>query len=267
MDIRSLGYRTDLIFPRFDGEIIDRGGYLVALTPQNPSFFWGNFVLFPGPPGAGDLKRWKGVFDEEIRSRLAVDHYAFGWDGVDGEMGEIGPFDAEGFSLNRSVVLAADRVRIPRKYDRSVVVRPIEGDDEWEEATRNQIACSDPCFDPENYKIFKDGQMARYRKMAASGLGFWFGAFLEEKLVADLGIFSTGSLGRFQNVGTHPDYRRRGICGALVHQASLFALDKMKVETLVMVADQDYHALGIYESVGFISKERQVGAYWWEKKR
>ncbi|MDD4365294.1 MAG: GNAT family N-acetyltransferase [Synergistales bacterium] len=266
MDIRSLGYRTDLIFPRFDGEVLDRGDYLVILTPRNPSFFWGNFVLFPDPPGESDLRRWKDVFDEEIRSRLKVGHYAFGWDGVEGVMGEIGPFEKEGFSLNRFAVLVADRVEAPRKYDRSVVVRPLQGDDEWEEATWNQIACCDPCFNLENYKVFKFEQMSRYRKMVVSGLGSWFGAFLEGKLVADLGIFSTERLGRFQNVETHPAYRRRGICGALVHQAGLFAFERMEIETLVMVADKDYHAVDIYQSVGFLPKESQVGAFWWEKE-
>jgi hypothetical protein len=46
MDIRSLGYRTDLFFPRFDGIIIDRGSYLVIRTPGNPHFYWGQFLLF-----------------------------------------------------------------------------------------------------------------------------------------------------------------------------------------------------------------------------
>jgi len=56
MKVRSLGYRTDLIFPRFDGEIIDREGYLVIRTPTNPTYFWGNFLLFQNPPGAGDFR-------------------------------------------------------------------------------------------------------------------------------------------------------------------------------------------------------------------
>lgn len=50
MNIRSLGYRTDLLFPRFDGEVIDRGDYTVIRTPSNPTFYWGNFLLFDQPP-------------------------------------------------------------------------------------------------------------------------------------------------------------------------------------------------------------------------
>lgn len=57
MQVRSLGYRTDLIFPAFDGQITDRGDYLVVRTPSNPTFYWGNFLLFDRPPGDGDFER------------------------------------------------------------------------------------------------------------------------------------------------------------------------------------------------------------------
>ena len=39
MIIRSLGYCTDLFFPRFDGEVIDRGDFLIIRTPANPTFY------------------------------------------------------------------------------------------------------------------------------------------------------------------------------------------------------------------------------------
>ena len=51
MHIRSLGWRTDLIFPRFDGVVTDRGDYLVVRTPSNPGFYWGNFLLLDAPAG------------------------------------------------------------------------------------------------------------------------------------------------------------------------------------------------------------------------
>jgi hypothetical protein len=46
MNLKSLGYRTDLIFASFDGEITDRGDYLAIRSPTNPDFYWGNFLLF-----------------------------------------------------------------------------------------------------------------------------------------------------------------------------------------------------------------------------
>lgn len=265
MEVQSLGYRTDLIFPEFDGEIIDRGSYLVILTPSNPTYHWGNFLLFPNPPGKDDFNNWKSIFAREIGSRLNVKHIAFGWDTVEGQLGEVRPFLDEGFNLNQSVVLTAHQVKIPPKYNREVIIRPVTEDWEWEQAVENQIACRPSEFGLPGYRVFKQAQMARYRQMTRAGLGAWFGAFLEKRLVADLGVFVTDTIGRFQQVETHPDYRRRGICGALVYQASCYALEHMKVGTLVMAADENYHAARIYESLGFKPKEYQASLDWWDK--
>jgi len=267
MEVQSLGYRTDLIFPKFDGQILDRGDYLVILTPMNPTYYWGNFLLFPNPPKDGDLENWKAIFSKEIGAQIQAEHFTFGWDTVVGELGEHKPFLDEGFDLCQSIVLSTQQVTVPPKYNREVVIRPLADDWEWEQATQNQIACREPEYTLEGYQVFKRDQMKRYRQMVNTGLGWWFGAFLGKQLVADLGVFATEDIGRFQNVGTHPDYRRRGICGALVYQASRFAFEHKKIKTLVMVADENYHAAKIYESVGFQPKEHQAGLIWWKKSK
>lgn len=265
MNVQSLGHRTDLIFPQFDGEIIDRGDYLVILTPSNPTYHWGNYLLFSRPPGQNDLHTWKKIFDEEIGARQKAEHYAFGWDTVAGEQGEVQPFLDDGFSLTETVVLTTAQVQPPPKTNRDVSIRPIATDDEWEQAVQNQIACRLPEYGLAGYEVFKRAQMAHYRRMTRAGLGAWFGAFLGERLVADLGVFTSGDLGRFQQVGTHPDFRRRGICGTLVYQASRVAFEQMAVNMLVMAADENYHAARIYESVGFRPREHQAQLDWWDQ--
>lgn len=265
MNIQSLGYRTDLIFPRFEGQILDRGSYQVILTRTNPTFYWGNFLLFENPPGPGDLENWKAIFKREIGSQIGAKHFAFGWDGIHGELGQIGPFLDDGFNLSQSVVLTTGQVSIPPKYNLEAVVRPLSEAWEWEQAIENQIACRETGHNLDDYRIFKRDQFARYRRMTSAGLGHWFGAFLGGQLVADLGVYTSGKVGRFQQVGTHPDYRRQGICGALVYQASCYALNQMQLETLVMVADEHYHAARIYQSIGFSPQEREVGIDWWNK--
>ena len=47
---RSLGWRTDLIFARFDGKVAPRSDHLVIRTPPNPTFWWGNSLLFDHAP-------------------------------------------------------------------------------------------------------------------------------------------------------------------------------------------------------------------------
>lgn len=266
MNIQSLGYRTDLIFPRFDGEVLDRGEYTVICTPSNPTFYWGNFLLFPAPPAVGDMDRWQQLFAQEIGVPPATNHLAFGWDTVQGETGNLEPFLATGFGMNVSVVLTAQEVRKPPKYNQEIAVRPITEDCEWEDALNIQIACREPGHGLDSYRSYKARQMARWRAMSEAGIGKWFGAFLDGQMVGDLGVFRDGDVGRFQSVGTHPDFRRRGVCGTLVYEAAQYALAHLGAKTLVMVADEDYHAAGIYESVGFRPTERQVGVDWWERE-
>jgi GNAT superfamily N-acetyltransferase len=259
MELRSLGYRTNLIFPRFDGEVHDRGEYLVVRTPSNPNFWWGNFLLFAAPPGVGDRKRWEALFAQEIGVPPAVQHRVFGWDSPEGERGEIGPFLEAGYEPEEYIVLTARQVNPPPKWCEEVTVRPLVSDDDWEQATVNQILCRDAWHTEEAYTPYKRNQMVRYRAMAAAGLGNAFGAFLGERLVGDLGIYRDGPVARFQSVVVHPDFRRRGICGTMVYEASRYALEGLGVETLVMEADEHYHAARIYESVGFRPTERSIG--------
>ena len=79
IDGLSLRWRTDLIFPRFDAEVIERDEYVVVRTPQNPSFHWGNFVLFNRAPREGDFACWHEIFARELRS-VRPAHLAFGVD-------------------------------------------------------------------------------------------------------------------------------------------------------------------------------------------
>lgn len=61
-------------------------------------------------------------------------------------------------------------------------------------------------------------------------------------------------------VGTDPKARRQGLCGRLVYEVSMQALAAGRAERLVMVADPEYFAARIYESVGFQPAERIAGA-------
>lgn len=220
MQLQSLGYRTDLIVPAFEGEILDRETYLVIRTPTNSSFHWGNFLLFAGPPQPGDFQRWRDLFAQEIGTPPHVEHQTFGWDTSTGEQGLLQPFLEAGFRLEQNVVLTARQVHLPPHPAAEVTVRPLHTEAEWAEALANQVRCRGAEYGEAGYRVFKQRQMARYQAMVQTGFGEWFGAFVGEQLVADLGIFRDREVGRFQNVETHPDFRRRGIAGTLVYQSA-----------------------------------------------
>lgn len=265
MNIRSLGFKTEMIFHRFDGVILDRGDYLVVKTPSNPGFFFGNFLLLFRAPKVGSLHEWKELFRKEFANDPEVKHLTFLWDSPSEGMGEIDELKKEGFKVDFSVVLTAQAVHAPKKMNTQVEVRPIVTDAEWKMVTENQILSKSADFKEDEYRLFKERQMTRYRAMAERGLGHWFGAFLNGKLVGDLGIYQDAALGRFQSVETHPDFQRQGVCGALVYKSAQFAFEKMGLERLVMVADENYHAAKIYESVGFVPTAKEYSAFWWDK--
>lgn len=245
----------------------NRGDRLLVRTPDNATYYWGNYLLFDAPPQAGDLARWRALFAQEVGGPPEVRHVALGWNGVDGDLGDVQPFLEAGFRLSESVVLASTSVRRPAKYCDEAEVRPLAEDWEWEAALDNHVACrGEDHEDDAAYRRNAARKIERYRLMVQAGLGRWFGAFLDGRLAGDLGLFVFEGLGRFETVGTHPDFRRRGVCGALVHQAARFALERMAAERLVMVADVQYHAARIYESVGFAPVERQAGLTGWERE-
>lgn len=266
--IRSLGYRTDIQFLTFDGELHERDDYWVIRTPANPTFYWGNFLLFKRPPQLGDIERWRGYFEDEIQANYdaKVEHLAFGWDAPGGECGAIQDFVNAGFEPSRNVILSATEVFQPPKWNSDVEILPLQTESDWEALLEMEVLCFRGKQSVGGYKKFTSRQHERYRAMIAAGYGGWYGAFFDGTLVASLGLFNWDGLARFQSVCTHPDFRRRGLCSTLVYQAARHGVDDMGAEKLVMAADDAYHAAVIYESIGFRPTERQNGVHWWAKE-
>lgn len=248
------------MFSEFDGEITDRGTYLVIVTPDNPSYFWGNFLLFSDAPRKGDLMRWQQIFADEIGCRPQIEHLAFGWDSPDGNQGEIEPFLHAGFRLLQRTVLTANNVCLPQWYNANLTIRPLRTDSDWIQALETQLECD--ISEREHRPAFIEftrKKMDGYRAMTEAGLGEWLGAFVGEQMAGGLGIFVKEGVGRFQEVVTRFAFRGQGVCRSLVYQASIQAFEHMGAERLVMVADDDYIAARIYEQIGFRPAERQVG--------
>ena len=69
----------------------------------------------------------------------------------------------------------------------------------------------------------------------------------------------TAGRGRYQAVDTAEAHRRRGVCSRLVVQAARASASRYGARQLVICADPDYHALGLYESLGFAPAEHAAG--------
>jgi ribosomal protein S18 acetylase RimI-like enzyme len=270
MQLKSLGFQTELLFRRFEGEVIERPDYVVVRTPKNPGYRWGNFLVFQEPPRGGDLEKWKGIFAKEIGTPPEYDHFVFGLDGVDGKTGVLEPFLQEGFELEKTVVMTAQAVKPPPKFNQDCTIRTFQAEDwqAWIQLKRDCNTADEPEHrepDDEGFRNYLARKASEYQHMIEAGLGQWFGAYVDGQLAATMGLFVWKGLGRFQIVDTHPNFRRRGLAGTLVYHVAQKGVTDMGAKTLVMCADPDYVAVKIYESVGFQITEQQMAIQWHRK--
>ena len=138
--------------------------------------------------------------------------------------------------------------------------------DYFDELWQVQLDAAELELPKSDLKEFYKKSMRQYQKLTDLGVGEWFGAFVDGKLAGSLGIFYDGELARYQIVSTRPEFQRRGVCSTLVYESAQHAFGK-GAKTLVMVADDDYHAAKIYESVGFKLTGMETGVCWYDKTR
>jgi ribosomal protein S18 acetylase RimI-like enzyme len=244
----------------------DRGDYLVLRSPDNPGYWWGNFLLLPslGPGEAGAwLARFAAEFPQARHVTLGVDATSAGVAADGGAGGGIAGEDlaALGFTAQRSVVLTASALRPPPHPNGEVTCRPLSGDDDWEQAVwLRELALIDEDGvgnDPE----FVRSRVLAARALTEAGLGTWYGAFIGDDLFAQMGIVADEATGlaRYQSVETHPGARGQGLAGTLTWHAGTETLAAGEARTLVIVAAPDDVAIRVYRSVGFTDAEFQIG--------
>ena len=249
--ITSLGFRTDVALRAREGaEVTYRGDYLVVRTPDNPDFWWGNFLLLARMPRPGEAGAWLARFAAEFP---AARHVALGVDTADDVLV---PADlaAAGLGAERATVLTAARPNPPARPSTAAEIRPLEGDADW----RQSVELAIRCFDGDEPGFLERRAMARQR-VTRTGNGAWFGAFTGGRLQAQLGLFDAGDgCARYQNVETDPSARRQGLAGTLVWAAARYGREVLGARTFVIVAEPDGEAIRIYRACGFTPRETQL---------
>jgi len=250
--ITSLGFRTDVALRVMEGaEVTDRGDYLVVRTPDNPDFWWGNFLLLARLPGPGQGREWLARFAAEFP---AARHVALGVD-TTGDHETPAEFAAAGLQADRATVLTATQLRPSARPNAEAEVRPLEGDADW----RQSVDLSVRCFDGGEPGNFMERRAAARRRVTQTGAGVWLGAFENGRLLAQLGLFDVGDgYARYQHVETDPAARRRGLAGTLVGTAGRYGRDVLGTSTFVIVADPAGVAIRVYRAYGFTALQSQL---------
>lgn len=253
MQVTSLGFRTDVALRVLEGgQVTDRGDYLVVRSPENPDFWWGNFLLMPEMPAAGAVDAWLAAFAAEFP---AARHVAFGVDSADYQPVIPEDFLAAGLQPQRGIVLTCAEVHQPPHPNAEAEIRPLVSDVDWQQS----VDLGSRCFDDGEPQEYLRRRAAARRRLTRAGMAAWFGAFLGGRLLAQLGVCDVGGgLVRYQDVETDPVARRRGLAGTLVWQAGRYGRQVLGASTLVIVADPAAAAIRLYRSCGFADTEPQL---------
>ena len=254
MDVTSLGFRTDLALLTASGSVVeDRGTHLVVRTPDNPTYYWGNFILLSEPPVPGGEREVVGAFHTEFPEAR---HVSIGIDTPDLTPEARAAFEAAGLVVDVASVLTASELQPPREVEGEV--RALESEADWESRAQLSVAIEER-DDKESHLRFARGRNVQEQSLVATGRGTRFGVFVDGEVVSTAAVFTTeDGVARFQSVETHLEHRRKGLAAAAVHAAGRYALEHLGARTLVIVADDDGEAIGIYRRLGFADTERQL---------
>ena len=267
--INSLVWATDIDVLAADHTLERRDGYWVVHSPSNPTYWWGNFLIFDDAPGDGDGERWEELFAREFAHRPEVTHRTLAWDRLDAEPGAAEQeLTARGYELERSagLITTPQRLTAHPAANAEVEIRmldPAADEALWAEVIEIQTATAieEGRGGVLDYHVtFLRRRQQELREIFRGGRGAWYLALLAGEVAGSLGIVVTDGRARYQTVDTVERFRRQGIARRLVHAAASDACARYEIDHLVIVADPDYHAIGIYEGLGFERVEQVVGA-------
>ncbi len=258
--LRSPGYATDLVLLAREGGVVEEhDDHLVVRTPANPTYHWGNCLILRRAPEPGTLADWLEVFRA---AHPGARHVAIG---IDDPAAGPSPEEAVplGLDVERDVALTAGALTAGQAPD-GVRLAWVEPDDDaaWERLV--ELEMTDGIVGTEeDHRTFVRRRYAGHRAAIRAGHGGWCAALLPDGApVATLGIFEAGAgRARYQSVLTHPDHRRRGLAGALLRLAGEYAGRELDARELVIVADPEGPAIGLYRRAGFTDHTLQVALY------
>ncbi|MDR6675879.1 GNAT family N-acetyltransferase [Pseudomonas oryzihabitans] len=219
-------------------------------TPDCPDYYFGNYLLLEQRPTADQIAAWSADFEDLLGSPERLAHRAFVWPEAQADGPPVDLPEGYDYQHLVSMRLPADAVPQAPALPEGLTIRRFEQATDWQQWRELQADVTPGSEQPEAHRRYLDYQARRYRSLCDSGLGDWWGVFAGEELLAYLGLYRLGRLGRFQAVTTRPDWRRRGLCQALL--GAVLQQQRQAVEAFVIVAEGEHHAQRLYAKAGFV---------------
>ncbi|MEI6709997.1 MAG: GNAT family N-acetyltransferase [Actinomycetota bacterium] len=254
---KSLAYVSDLAVRVTEGSIVERHeGYWRVETPNNPTFYWGNFLLFDETEGESDAQEMVDLFHRELP---AAKHVAIGIDATRHDDARYAGLDKLGIEVEWNAVLTASQGIIAKNPDTDIEVRRIKTDEEWGQYIEVGMSVRPERFAETPYREYLEGGISNKRSAQESGKAIWLGAVVDGVIAASLGVYDCGDgVARYQKVETHLDHQRKGLASQLIHEAAALAAQDFGTQRLVIVADPEDYAITLYRKLGFVDTEFQL---------
>jgi GNAT superfamily N-acetyltransferase len=168
---------------------------------------------------------------------------------------------AHGLELELDEVLTTSALPRQAPLPEGYTVRRFDGED-WERSVARVVAENLRTGEHEAraHERFARAQAATQRGLSDRNVGAWFGAFVDDALVAELGIVRCGTTARYQAVGTEDEHRRRGLASHLLGVAARWAADQ-GCDRWVIVTEATNPAGRVYRRAGFEPDSGNVTAY------
>ncbi|AVX04641.1 hypothetical protein MXMO3_02120 [Maritalea myrionectae] len=257
MDLTSPILRSDLALLPADAIWRDCGDVISVHTSSAPNFFWGNYLIVPRTGSSCSAAQLVELFHQ----RFDCDHIAIAWDSdVLPSRATLNAFDRMGFEIDQCHGLSFAEIAEPLMELSTNDVRQIESDEDWQRVVSLQQMMLGENTNLADRELVSR-RFQRFRQLVSAGNGFWFGAFSDGQLAADLGIFVFDGIARFQQIETHPSFRRRGYCTQLLIAAIQQVRRAFGHVRIVLEAEADSDALALYRKIGFAPTETLISAF------
>jgi GNAT superfamily N-acetyltransferase len=252
----SFDWATDLEILRLTGsDIQEYEDHIIVKTPSNPKYHWGNCLLVLDHSSVSQAQTWVSKFHQNFPK---ADWISIALPVMPKNLED---WQSHGISFDLLEVLQTNELPQAFPLPSGYLVRALDGAD-WELLAQKEIEENliSKMYEPKDYEEFIIQTNQARKELCEKGKAAWFGAFLENQLVASLGIVICGTTARYQSVETRSSHRKKGLASHLLGVAAKWAAENGCINW-VIVTESTNEAGRVYRRAGFNNVQGSVNAY------
>jgi ribosomal protein S18 acetylase RimI-like enzyme len=254
--MNNLGFLTDFKLLGANSEVKEYADFFLVKTPLSPTFIEGNCMVLKSPKLLENKANLESRFKTHFETVINQHHVSFKLMSKPSDE-LLQAYLQDEYEYDKLAVMTyVGAKNIASVLDPKIgTIRTFNSNSDWEKWAKNEIEERPMIYTEASFKEYLFARVDVYKELAAKGFGDFYGVFRNGELLASAGLYIFDGIGRFQQVRTMEKARRQGICKALIQ--FIYTENASQMQEAVIVADEEYHALKLYEGLGFKSKQNQ----------